>query len=70
MISFHKLRRLIVAGAIMQRIWPSYEDLFLQIQGTVKEVILYTGPEVVPASKRLSCCLQIQQLTRIVVIQK
>ncbi|KAF8904631.1 hypothetical protein CPB85DRAFT_1563945 [Mucidula mucida] len=49
MISFHKLRRLIVAGAIMQRIWPSYEDLFLQIQGTVKEVILYTGPEVVPA---------------------
>ncbi|KAF8904644.1 hypothetical protein CPB85DRAFT_1536275 [Mucidula mucida] len=54
MISFHKLRRLIVAGAIMQRIWPSYEDLFLQIQGTVKEVILYTGPEVVPAKARLA----------------
>ncbi|KAF9031847.1 hypothetical protein BDZ89DRAFT_1131677 [Hymenopellis radicata] len=41
-ISLHKLRRLVVGGIFTQRIWPSYEGLFRQIQGTVKEVIIYT----------------------------
>ncbi len=37
----HKLRQLFISGVFAQPIWPLHKELFRQIQGTAKEVIIY-----------------------------